>query len=61
MNILDCSANRFEQISQQLAVVQTFTAALALLHEAHLLENEIQQHVDEVQRLSRGWTYIPTQ
>jgi len=59
MALVDRTSDQISQISTRLQKAANFSSALSLLNEAYSLETEHRKGVEQVNRLIRGWVFVP--
>ncbi len=57
--IVDRRIEEVKRLEAELPQATTFGAWMNLLTERHVLRQELRAEVVEVNRLARGWTYMP--
>jgi nitric oxide reductase activation protein len=59
MALIDRRADHLSYLDDRLRQANTFSETLCLLNDRHQLVGELQKGIDEVNRIARGWVFIP--
>lgn len=59
MSVVDRRVEEVKKLEALLPAASTFDSWMKLLTERHVLRQDLRAEVAEVNRLARGWTYVP--